>query len=487
MAADPMDLVRSLAKLPSETEWVEFKESNGDYVRIARDISALANSAAFHGRECAYRVWGVNDATRELVGTSFDYLAAKAKGNQLLGIWLKTMLSRNANYEFSQFNSEGKRFVLLTVRAASGQPVYFENIAYIREASSSTKLEPGSGKEAELWRRLQRADFESLPAETDLLAADVSEFISIDSYFDLLDLRRPSDAESAMIPLMEQNLLRRQDNGRLSITNLGALILGKNIERFPGLRKRQLRVVRFAGKGSFEIIDDRTFPEGYALSLPKAEDHLMTMIPSAEVSEGAFRFIRHSYPRKAVRELLSNAVIHQDLADASSGPKVELFEDRIAFSNPGASLIPVERILNAQPKTRNNGLVGLLRQMGLCEEGGTGWDIVVAACESVHLGSPRIESDEQTGTCVTLFRGSAYERMTKKERADALYWHACLMYANGSSMSNQSLRERFGLGDEKKNTLAISRLIKDCREAGLVKEEDESAGPKNKRYIPSWA
>ena len=41
----------------------------------------------------------------------------------------------------------------------------------------------------------------------------------------------------------------------------------------------------------------------------------------------------------------------------------------------------------------------------------------------------------------------------KRERADALYWHACLMFANGTSMNNQSLRERFGLSNEHKNML----------------------------------
>lgn len=51
-------------------------------------------------------------------------------------------------------------------------------------------------------------------------------------------------------------------------------------------------------------------------------------------------------------------------------------------------------------------------------------------------------------------------------------------------MSNQSLRERFGLSDEKKNTVAMSRLIRGCLEEALIKEEDEDAGAKYRRYIP---
>ena len=487
MSADPIELIYSLAGYPSETEWIEFKEGNDDYARIAMDVSALSNSAVFRGRDCAYRVWGVEDGSHELVGTKFDYLEAKAKGNQSLLIWLKTMLSKNANYEFEQFDHDERHFVVLTVRAASKQPVYFDKAAYIREGNSTTKLEPGSAKEAELWKRLQDADFEGHPAEADLLATDVPSLLHVDAYFDLLNLRHPSDIESAMTPLVEQELLRKQDNGRYTITNLGALLLAKKMSDFPGLRKRQLRVVRFAGTGNYEILDDKTYPDGYALALRKAEEHIMSMIPSSEVVDGALRVIRYDYPQRAIRELLSNTVIHQDLTDTGSSPRVDIYENRISFSNPGVSLIPVKRILNAQPKTRNNGLVGMLRQMDLCEESGTGWDITVAACEAAHLPSPQIESDEDLGTRVTLFRGPAYDRMTKRERMNALYWHACLMFANGMSMNNQSLRVRFGLSDERKNMLAMSRLIRECYDADLIKEEDKEAGPKNKRYIPGWA
>lgn len=144
-------------------------------------------------------------------------------------------------------------------------------------------------------------------------------------------------------------------------------------------------------------------------------------------------------------------------------------------------------MLNAQQKSRNNEFAAELRLIDLCEEGGTGWDLAVKACEAQYLLAPRMESSEEVGTRVTLFAGSAYSHMTKKERPDAAYWHACLKYAQGMSMSNQSLRERFGLNDERKNTLAISRLIKECCTVGRIKEEDEDAGTRYKRYVPSWS
>lgn len=77
--------------------------------------------------------------------------------------------------------------------------------------------------------------------------------------------------------------------------------------------------------------------------------------------------------------------------------------------------------------------------------------------------------------------------MKKANEKNALYWHACLLYTQGEPLSNQLLRESFGLSDEKKNTVAMSRLIRECLEEALKKEEDEDAGAKYRRYIPYWA
>jgi len=484
---EPIELVYSLIGYPHETEWLEFKTGNNDPERIGQDISALANSAAWLGRDVAYKIWGVDDGSHELIGTTFNPFAAKAKGNQDLLVWLKLMLTPNANYEFRQFNHDGLHFVVLSIKAACDQPVCFKRMAYVREGSSTTLLAPGSAREVELWRRLQRSDFEERVALENVSFAELSELLDVNAYYKLLNLRVPVSEEGAFESLMEQDLIRRQDNGYYAISNLGALLIARNMEDFSGLSKRPIRILRFAGKGSREILDDTTFTDGYALSLQKAEAYIMSLIPATEEAEGAFRRLRYAYPQRAVRELLANMTIHQDLAVARQGPLVCIYQNRIEFSNPGMSLIRPERVLNAQPKTRNNKLAGILRQMDLCEEGGTGWDLAVASCEDYHMLPPKMETDEELGTSVTLFAGNGFSRMSKNERLNALYWHACLCYADGEAMSNQSLRERFGLDDGQKNSLAMSRLIREACDAGLIKVEDKDAGTKNRRYIPGWA
>ena len=60
-------LVRELVKLPTETEWVEFKCNNKDPQLIGEYISALSNSATLCGRTKGYLVWGIHDDTHEIM------------------------------------------------------------------------------------------------------------------------------------------------------------------------------------------------------------------------------------------------------------------------------------------------------------------------------------------------------------------------------------------------------------------------------------
>ena len=92
-------LVNELCKLPDEIQWVEFKHNNYNPAMIGQDISALANSAALHDKSCAYMLWGIDDATHEIVGTLYNLQKLK-NGNQELENWLRYLLSQNADFEF---------------------------------------------------------------------------------------------------------------------------------------------------------------------------------------------------------------------------------------------------------------------------------------------------------------------------------------------------------------------------------------------------
>lgn len=71
------------------------------------------------------------------------------------------------------------------------------------------------------------------------------------------------------------------------------------------------------------------------------------------------------------------------------------------------------------------------------------------------------------------------------KKIHATYMHACLKYVEKINISNQTLRNRFGL-DDKQNSVA-SRIIKDSIDTGVIKPVDPETSPRHMKYIPYWA
>lgn len=152
-------LVSELLKLPGETEWLEFKHNNADPERIGHYISGLANSAALLGKAQAYLLWGIQDETREIIGTTFQPFSSKV-GNEELENWLLRSLAPKINFRFHEIPYDGKSIVVLEIGAAFRHPVQFSGQEFIRIGSYLKKLKDYPEKERELWRVFDHTPFE---------------------------------------------------------------------------------------------------------------------------------------------------------------------------------------------------------------------------------------------------------------------------------------------------------------------------------------
>jgi ATP-dependent DNA helicase RecG len=89
-------------------------------------------------------------------------------------------------------------------------------------------------------------------------------------------------------------------------------------------------------------------------------------------------------------------------------------------------------------------------------------------------------------TTAVLFAHQDFREMSKTDRVRACYQHCCLLYVSGKRMSNQSLRDRFGVPESKAAT--VSLVIGAAKEAGFIKTDDsETASTRYARYLPFWA
>ena len=110
-------LLSELRKLPKEAEWVEFKGSNANPQEIGEYISGLSNAAALNNKVNAYLVWGVEDETHDVVGTSFRPTETK-KGNEEIENWLSRQLSPRIHFRFIEFDVDDKHISIIEIPRA---------------------------------------------------------------------------------------------------------------------------------------------------------------------------------------------------------------------------------------------------------------------------------------------------------------------------------------------------------------------------------
>ena len=164
---------------------------------------------------------------------------------------------------------------------------------------------------------------------------------------------------------------------------------------------------------------------------------------------------------------------------------VEVFKNRIEFSNAGAPLVAIERIVDSVPVSRNENIAGFMHKCGICEERGSGYDKIIEATGKNELLAPRIENQNNQFTKAVLFAKVPFELTTKEDRIRTCYMQACLAYVNYEAINNTDIRNLFGLTS--KESYKASRIIKDTIDAQLVRPIDEATAPRYMKYVPYWA
>ena len=474
------ELVKELVKQPNESEWVEFKLNFHSPEEIGERISALSNGACIHNQQNAYLVFGIEDKTHIIKGTTFRAKSHK-KGGEELEHWLATRLDPRIDFRIYEFDYEdAKHISMFVIPATKNRPVEFLHQAYIRIGSITRKLNDFPEKQAKIWKK-NSPPFEKEIAKDNLGASDITKFLSSETYFDLLKIPYPSTQKAVIERFIEEGFVVKHKN--YAITNLGALLLAKNLKDFESVERKSVRVIVYKGKNKVETEREQTGVKGYALGFVGLIDWINSQLPANEEIGKALRKDVRMYPEIAIRELVANALIHQDLT-VKGFPMIEIFSDRIEISNSGTPLVTPERFIDAYI-SRNEKLADIMRRMGFCEEKGSGMDKVIFYNELYQLPPINVIVSENR-TTVTIYSYRTLNKLDKKEKIRACYQHACLKYVSNEKMTNQSLRERFKI--EQHNYSIASRIIRDALKDGIIKEDNpENKSRKYASYLPFWA
>jgi len=476
-------LVLELIKQPKETEWLEFKHNNKEPHLIGEYISALSNSAALNGKTKAYMIWGVNDDTHKIIGTTFSPSTTK-KGNEALENWLLRLLQPKIEFIFFECEINEQKVVLLEITPANNKPVMFDGVEYIRLNSHKKKLKEFSERERELWRIFDKIPFEKQIALHKINEGDLLGYFDYPKYFELLNLPLPENRKAIIESLVSDDLVIKADDGSYSITNLGAVLFAKDLSNFSSLGRKAIRVIQYKGNSKIDTIKEMTGSKGYAIGFEGLIGYINTILPSNEIIKQAFRENKTMYPELAIRELVANAIIHQDFSQTGNSVLIEIYDNRFEVTNPGTPLVDTDRFIDSPPKSRNEILASFMRRINICEERGSGVDKIVFQTELYQLPAPIFRATNGY-TISILFAHKELKDMDKQDKIRACYMHSCLKYIQSDFMTNTSLRDRFGI--EAKNISMVSRIIKDTLNDGKISIYDETVGTRARVYVPRWA
>jgi len=475
-------LVDELRARSAEESCVEFKKDNTDPGVIGKLCSALSNAARIDRQDLAYVLWGIQDDNHQVTGTAFDPDAKKI-GNQVFQLWLAQRLNPSVPFSFRSVAHPDGRVVILEIPAATSAPVEFDGTAYVRIGSATPKLSDYPDRFQKLIDNIRPYTWEKGIAKSFLLEDDVLDLLDYPSYFTLTKQRLPDNRSGIFEHLQADRIIVKDVGGRWNITNMGGLLFAKDLNSFESsLSRKAVRFIAYDGDNKAATVTHRQDGvNGYATGFEGLVGYINSLLPRNEHIGAALRESQPLFPELAIRELIANALIHQDLTISGAGPQVELFKDRIEITNPGQPLVQVDRMIDLPPRSRNEMLASLMRRMGICEEQGSGLDKVIIHVELFQLPPPKFLADENSMQ-VILYGPRSFANMRLAERVRACYQHAVITYLSGGRMKNASLCQRFGI--ERKNAAQASQVIKTGLNEGVIQVAD----PEHPRagYVPWW-
>ena len=317
----------------NENEYVEYKEAknNFDFNELGKYFSALSNGANLVNKQYAWLVFGVEDKTHKLVDTNY-----RRNGN-LNGLKKDITQSTNDNMTFLDiydFEINGKRVVMFKIPAAIGIPTTWKGIAYDRNDES---LVPLNETKRNIILSTVNIDWTRQIVEG-LTVSDLDKDAILkarEQFKKKNENKSIADEIDKMDDISFLNKAKVLLNGK--VTRAAWLLLGK--EDTNTYVENYIPTITWKLQEGTNIIDYEHFTIPFIITMEKASEKIRNLryryMPSQTT---LFPNEVDKYDINILRELLNNAIAHQDYR---KGGRVNIleFKDKVMIINEG-SFIP---------------------------------------------------------------------------------------------------------------------------------------------------
>jgi len=271
------------------------------------------------------------------------------------------------------------------------------------------------------------------------------------------------------------NLITRYQ-GRLVVTVGGLLLFGSVRERyFPDA---WLQCGRFRGTDKTAIMDQMEARDYLPLALEKAFEFVKKHAMQGADFGALHRKDVWNVPLVAVREALTNAVVHADYSQVGAPIRVAIFDDRIEIENPGllTAGVTIETLRAGVSKLRNRVIGRVFKELNLIEQWGSGFQRMQSSCRQGGFPEPVFE---ELGYHFRVTFSLSRQAKGGDGPIDMKIMALLAQFAERGGASVKDLAEATGLVDRSVRR-HLSRLIK----AGRIAAVGKSAYDPHKRYLP---
>lgn len=255
--------------------------------------------------------------------------------------------------------------------------------------------------------------------------------------------------------LKDQHILIN-GNGKQEITVAGWLCFAKDPQKLRLFRNAYIELQVFHGSMRDVPLKKYDIKGSLPRQIEQAIQLLQQNIWVIPKIHGVRREDIPAYDDKALREVVTNSLVHRDYRKMPQPVKIAIFDNRIEIENPG-SLMPGLTIYNLIHKRdwRNPLLAELMKKFGFGEMDGQGIDRLYTFTLALKVPPPTFINNESSFT-VILSSPKEFEQFTPNEKK----FMVMILAVMHSQIDNEIIRDALGTNSEKAGTL-IKAMVAD--------------------------
>ena len=178
--------------------------------------------------------------------------------------------------------------------------------------------------------------------------------------------------------------------GELVFLNAGTLFFAKNVRRF--FPDAYITCLLAKGTEKVRILDRKDFSDGILADIENAMGFVERNTRTAYRIEGLQRTDVPEYPTNALREAITNAVMHRDWFLEGANVFIEIYANRIEVVSPGGLPKGMPAAELGRKSVRRNPLIAdLLHRVGFIEKAGTGIERIRGEAREHGCAEPEFE------------------------------------------------------------------------------------------------